>query len=261
VTQPSTEPTPDTMSPDELRLRVIFSLLMPAARVALSAGAALKDVKHLMELALYQEARRRRLKMREMTSLLSISMSKVGLLSKQLKEHYARPDAEQGLQRKILTLLWSGPLSEQKIVQALGDDLAEDIRVALERMEADQRIEPETGSTVLRYKLGAARYRLVHAPWMARIDALNNLTHSVIQVVEARFFDNDPNAFARTLNFHAQPDDVDRLKAQYEQLFALICELDAATAPGDDSIPLQLSILWSPERDVASFGDDPDDET
>ena len=111
-------------------------------------------MKRLIELALYQETRRRKLKMREIRNLLSISMSKVGLLSKHLKEHYAHPEVEHGVARKILTLLWAGPLSEQKIAQSLANVRKADVKAALRALVADKRVVIEEGRTVSRYKLG-----------------------------------------------------------------------------------------------------------
>lgn len=245
-----TKPPATPPLPEEFPLRVAFALLGPAVRLAAAQGVNLKDIKHLIELAAYREARRRRLKMREIQDVLGISMSKVGLLSKQLKEHFAQPELEHGLPRAILSLLWGGPLSEQKILQALGEHEDAEIKAALRALVADGRVQIEQGRTVERYTLGAPQHRLVQAPWMARVDALHNLMGSLYQTVQARFFLTDPRAFARTLSFRARPEDVARLQAHYEALFQLICEIDAAAVQADDAFPVQLSMVWAPDEDA-----------
>lgn len=239
------------MTTEELRTRVIFSLLSPAARMAIQSMFSLKNMKQLIELALYREARRQRLKMKEIGHHLAISMSKVGLLSKQLKAHFAQPESEHGLPRKILALLWAGPMSRQKITQALEEHEDAEVDAALTALLKDKRITEDPGPTITRYKLGAPQHRLVQEPWMAKIDALDDLMGVVVRTVEGRFFRGDPRAFARTLQFRVRPEDIPRLQAHYEALFALVCELDEAAveceAEPSSAIPLKLSLLWSPE--------------
>lgn len=248
-----------SLSEEEYRTRVIFAMLLPAARLMVRFKTPLREIKNLVELAAYREARRRGLKMKEIRQQLSISMSKVGLLSKSLKEHFAAPEREHELPRRILTLLWAGPLSESRLCQALeGSHEAQEVVQALALMLEDKRLQL-TQERTPRYCLGEPRYRLVQEPWMARVDALGDLMLSVARTVEARFFEEDPRAMARTLSFRARPEDLHRLQKLYEEeIFPLICELDEAVDPAQDSVPLRLSVLWSPQ-DLQDEGDQEDE--
>ncbi len=239
------------LSDEEQKTQVTFSSLLPAARMATNFKIPLREMKRLIELAYYQEAKRRQMKMKDIKGLLNISMSKVGLLSKHLKEHFAKPEAEFGLPRMIMKLLWASPLSQVRIAQALEGFEADEIADTLAQLVEQKRIQKIQGRTTILYKLGEPQYRLVQDPWMARIDALNNLTLSVVQAVEARFFKQDQRAFARTLSFRVRPQDAPRLKALYEEhIFKLICELDElATQEEDGSVPMQLSVLWAPDAE------------
>lgn len=232
----------------ELVPQIIYALMRPAARTALHAGVALKDMKRFVELAYYQEARRRGLKMREITETMDISMSKVGALSKQLKEHFREAELEHGLKRQILALLWAMPLSAIKIAQALPEFDDAEIIEALDQLVTEGSLSLNQGRTET-YELVQRAYRLSTDLWMARVDGLNTLLDHVLRVVEARFFEQDPRAAVRNLRFRVSPDQLQRLQDFYEQqLFPLIIELDEHANASEDSIPIQLSYLWSAEQ-------------
>lgn len=240
----------------DLLPRLTFAALRPAARLAVRGGFALRDIKKYMELAYYQEARRRGLKMKEISELMSISMAKVGLLSKELKEYYLDPEQEHGIARQILSLLWAAPLSEARIAQALPEFDADEVRAALEQLVEQSRIRV-TGARTQTYELAAARHRLQTAPWMAKVDGLNTLLDSVSHAVRARFFDDDERAMVRNVAFRVRPEDVDTLKRHYEEhLFPLICDLDEAVSSDEESIPIRFSILWAPDQQESNDEDE-----
>ncbi len=228
--------------------RLTFAALRPAARLAVRGGFALRDIKKYMELAYYQEARRRGLKMKEISDLMSISMAKVGQLSKELKEHFLEPELEHGIARQILSLLWASPLSHARIAQALPEFDTHEVEKALAQLVEQGRVRTIAGRTDT-FGLADARQRLDTAPWMAKVDGLNTLLESTSQAVRARFFDEDERAMVRNVAFRVRPQDVDRLKRHYEEhLFPLICDLDDAGVADDESIPIRLSILWAPDQ-------------
>jgi hypothetical protein len=232
-----------------LKTRVVFAALKPAVRLGMTFGVSLKDIKNFTELAYYQEARHRGMKMREMSELMDISMSKVGLLSKKLKEHYLEPELEHGVGRQILSLLWASPLSEARLVAALPDYGPHDVKEALDRLLAENRIRLLPGRTES-YELTSGAQRLDIAPWMAKIDGLNTLLSSVSKAVEARFHRDDPRTFVRNLAFRVRKQDFERLQKLYETaIFPLIVELDEAVTTDDESVPVRLSVLWSAEEE------------
>ncbi len=235
-----------SLPPDRFREQVTFATLVPAARLASRFGISLREMKQLVELACYREARRRGWKMKEIRAALSISMSKVGLLSKDLKERFAGMDPESAVVPSILSVLWAGPLSEVRLVNALVDFDEANVRAGLARLLSEGSVREVPGRTV-RYEIGGNQHRLVRAPWMARIDALHDLMGTVVGAVEARFFDDDDRAFARALKFRVRPEDIPRLRALYEeQMFKLVVELDAAASDADDAVPFEFAVLWTP---------------
>lgn len=194
--------------------------------------------------------------MKEIRAALSISMSKVGLLSKDLKERFSGMDAEAAVVPSILSLLWAGPLSEVRLVNALVDFEEEDVKAGLARLVEEGSVQEVSGRTV-RYEIGGGQHRLVRAPWMARIDALHDLMGAVVGAVEARFFDNDERAFARSLTFRVRPEDLPRLRALYEeQMFKLVVELDEAATDDEDAVPFQFAVLWTPAEGEGEVKED-----
>lgn len=232
----------------DLLPRLTFAALRPAARLAVRGGFALRDIKKYMELAYYQEARRRGLKMKEIADLMSISMAKVGQLSKELKEHFLTPELEHGVARQILSLLWAAPMTQARIAQALPEFDSDEVAAALAQLTEQGRVRVIEGRTDT-YELTGMRQRLDINPWMAKVDGLNTLLDSVSGAVGSRFFDADDRAMVRNVAFRVRPEDVARLKKHYEDaLFPLICELDDAVDSDEHSIPIRLSILWSPDQ-------------
>ena len=222
-----------TISQQESRRRIAFAVLAPFARVAVNWRLPLRAAKQLIELAYYAEARRRGYKLREVAELLSVSMSKLGLMSRDLKEIFDEGTAGQTTARRVLSVL---------------DDEA--VKAVLDDMVAQQLLEIVQGRTPL-YRLAAAQYRLVQEPWMARYDALNHLMTAVGQTIDARFERGDGAAMARTLSFKIRPEDHTRLAELYEkQLVPLILELDAAAvAAGDAGMAMNVAVMWAPDND------------
>ena len=239
--------------------RITYALLRPAARQALRGGVALRELKHKVELAYYHEARRRGLKMREISEQLAISMSKVGALSKQLKDHFRQPELEHGLQRQILSLLWAVPLTESRIAGALPEFEPEEVSAALAALVEHGGLEVITGRTD-RYRLTAQAYRMTTDPWLARLDGLNTLLEHVELAVQTRLVEGDPRAMVRNVYFNARPEDLGRLQQLYEeQLFPLIIALDAQAQDDPQAVPIRLSVLWAPDEASQPEDEDEDD--
>lgn len=236
-------------SEDNLPTRVVFATLRPAVKLAMSAGVSLKDAKRFIELAYYKEARSQGLKMREMADLLSVSMSKVGLLSKQLKEHFLEPELEHGVARQILSLLWASPLTEARIAQALDEFDDDDVARAIDQLVEEGRIRRIEGRTD-QFELTSEAHRLSTDAWMAKVDGLNTLMDSVSSAISARFDRGDDRALVRNIAFRVRAEDVDELKKLYQEvIFKKIVELDAAVEGDETSVPIRMSVLWSPDEE------------
>jgi hypothetical protein len=256
------QPQPQQQAaPDEPEQNVddhlVLASLQPAVRLIHELRLGLRDLKRLSELASFRELRRAGLKLREVSEWLGISTAKAGLLSRHLKDRFGAAEAAQSLPRRIISVLWAVPLSEAGIAAALKDIPSDEVSQALAKLVAEGMLEPSDESTP-RYRLVNSRYRLVNAPWTARIDGVNNLMTSIGNLLVGRLLRKDERSFVRTLQFHVRPKDFERLQQFYEvALFPLIDSIEAAAQQHpDDATPVQLSILWTPDYP----GVDPDSE-
>jgi len=149
------------ITPEELRDRVVYALMSPAARFARAFGLPLTTVRGWFEMAYYHEAKRHDLKMTEMAELMQVSTSKVSLLSKALKENFIRPEVEAALPRRIEFMLWAEPLTLAKIKQVLTDVSNEEINRAVADLADEGRIVKEDGGSAPVYRLEIATDRRV----------------------------------------------------------------------------------------------------
>jgi len=235
---------------------VAYALLRPAARVALTFGIPLKQLRDRLQMAYFHEARDRGLKLREIADALDVSPRSVALLSRQLKENFLDVEAEVALPRRIEFLLWAEPLSTARIKQALGDVAGADVDEALERLVAEGRVvrEAATGSATparARWSVVRQAFRLVDEKgWLSRLDGLDTLLGTVASTAWARFFGRPEQAdrsFARNLALRVRPGDLESLRAFYEKtVWPFLSALDDAARGRDDAVPIDVALLWAP---------------
>lgn len=239
--------------PREAAERVVHALLRPAARLALELGVPLKQLVDWLQMAMFQEARARGLKLREVAAALDVSPRTAALLSKRLKLNFLDVEAEVELPRRIEFLLWGAPLSLPRLAQALPEVDEADVRAALDRLVAEARVRTVPGATP-RYEVVRSAFRLVgERGWLSRIDGLNNLLGSVRRAVVARFFGApaaQDTALARTVGLRLRPGDLPRLRELYENtVWPALVALDAAAQDHPDAVAIDVSVVWAPQEE------------
>jgi len=237
--------------PREAAERVVHALLRPAARLALDLGVPLKQLVDWLQMAMFQEARARGLKLREVADALDVSPRTAALLSKRLKLNFLDVEAEVELPRRVEFLLWAAPLSVPRIVQTLPEVPEAEIRQAIGRLVAEGRVREVPGPTT-RYAVVRSAFRLVgERGWLSRIDGLNNLLGSVRRAVSARFFggpDAQARSLARTIGLRLREVDLPKLRELYEKtLWPALVALDDAAREDDDSVAVDVSVVWAPQ--------------
>ncbi|MEZ4269232.1 MAG: hypothetical protein R3F39_22985 [Myxococcota bacterium] len=234
--------------------RVVFALLGPAVRLAFTLGIPLRELRDSVRLAYFKETRRRGQVMREAAETLDVSMRTLAVLSSELKQQFLDGEDEVGLPRRVEFMLWAAPLSAARLRQVLRgvEDAAVDR--ALKQLLAQGRIREIPGRTV-RFEVVRSEFRLVDEKgWLARVDALENFMGTVAHAVYARFFREEPRAFARTLSFYVRPESMDRLRELYEKtVWETLRTLDAEAKGHPDAEMIDLSILWAPYDYLATL--------
>ena len=228
---------------------ILLSVLGLAARLAPRMGVPLSELKKTAELAYYREARGRGMKMREMSDVMSVWMAKVGALSKDLKQHFPEPEREYSVPRRVLSLLWVGPLSSKRIQQGDPDVDPDVVDAAVETLRRDERIARLPGRTA-RFELTAHAHRLVQDGWMERIDELGHMMRTAAHVVEGRFSRNDARAFSRSIGFRAIPARLERLRSvDEEHVYPAIAAADEEAAGREDAEHHALTFQFTPDFD------------
>lgn len=237
------------ISDEELRLRIVYSLFGPVAKLARRFVLPLKELSSFFEVACYHELKRASHTLQESADRLGISRRKVAQLSKRLKQNFFRPEYGHGLPRRIEYMLWAGSMTEGRIHQALPEHDEEEVDEALETLLRQERIEILKREPTYEFAVRHSEFRLYENNWMARIDGLNNLLSNLTDAVVGRFFEDDDRSFARTLNFRIQEDDIEKLRVMYEEdIYQTLVELEEKVedADSDEVVEMSLSALWAP---------------
>lgn len=232
---------------EKMRHRVVYSCLLLPVRLGLAFGLSMRELIDLLQMAAFHETRRRDMKMREVSELLDVSMRKVSQLSSRLRRNFAAEEILEELPRRIEFMLWAEPMSEARIHQVLRGASGEEVDEALDLLVEQARVRRITEGDSVTYEVSRAEFRLVSQDWLARLDGLNNLVANLANAVDARFFEDEPAAFARTVSLRIRPEDLDRLHALYsDQIWETLRELDAAAHDDPTARPIDLSIAWAP---------------
>ena len=247
----------EEVDPLELMRRVLFSMMSPVAKLSSTQSVGLKELTKMMRLSYFRRLRHRGSTLREIGEALDVSVRTAKRLSKQLKENFFAPELEHELLRRIEFMLWAAPMSKARLHQVIEDAGEDDIAEALAQLQREERIhELDDRPGFYEATRPGAGTRLVRQGLVARIGALNAFMDNVTNAIYGRFFVDEEAAFARTLSFRLRPQELDELRALYEEvIWPRLRELDALAEqdPGDDEAParaeplaLQLSMCWAP---------------
>lgn len=227
--------------------RVLYSLSLPAVRVARHFRIPLKRITSLIELAYYHDLRRAGLSQKEMAAHLGVSLRKIGQLAAGLRDHFHDPEVAEELPRRIEFLLWAGAMSEGRIAQAFEGHTRGEIDDALAGLVESGRVVREMRRTPY-YRTARMESSWFRDKLKARIDGLNNHLLNLTDGVLASFFYREAQpSFARTLDFRISPDRLDELEALYKEvLFPRLKAMDAEAHENEERIDIGLSFHWAP---------------
>lgn len=236
----------EEIDPEELHWRIIYSLFLPAVRLASLFGLPLKEMKDWLGVAYLHELKRRGLGQQESAAHIDVSRRTIIELTRRLRENFFAPERHEGATRKILFMLWAEPMTLGRLKQAFEDEVK--LADLLDEMTLAGVLECEERSGVVSYKLNRGAFRLYRDNWIARIDALNNQLEHLADTIFARFLKRDEESFVRTVTLSMRKQDVPRLEELYrEVIFPALVELDEAASQSDEVQNMELNISWAPK--------------
>ncbi len=235
------------ISPEELRKRVLYSLLLPAVRLARLVRIPLKDLTGLVAIIYFEELRTQGLTLKESAEALGMSQRTAVRLSKELREPFFLPEVTHNLQRHLEFMLATRPMGFARLRQVLPQTNGDKIEEALQSLLEQGRIRELNGRTKLYTGSNIGTRRLVGDSWISRVGALNSLMGNLFNATYGRLLRNEPRAFVRTLSFNAPPGVVEQLHRFYENVIRREVEnMDKQAEQNESDELMQLSLCWAP---------------
>jgi len=207
-----------TANPTDQRLaykqRLVFSLLRAAARVGLRLGMPMKQMRELLFMAYFREAREEQgLKLDEIARLFDKSLRTVSSLNHRFRGDFFVPEDSLALRRAIAALVNHAPASRDRLATTFSEttdptldaalaDLVEAGTLILE--DGDYRRNPDAHSFITGDDLHN------------RVDGLNRQMDVLAATVWNRFVSDQDTGGARTLVFRATDGDFTKLVAALE---------------------------------------------
>jgi hypothetical protein len=191
-------------SPQGLEQRLVFSLLRAAARVGLRFELSLKDVRSLLDMAYFREARvEQGMKLQDIGDLFDRSLRSVASLHKTYQDGFFRPERELSLRRAIAALADHAPTDRSRLSAAFPDASTVQLDAALDSLIQEEVLFVQ-GQDFVRNQ-DAHLFVSEHDHAM-KVDGLNRQMDIVAEAVWRRFVRGDRNAQARTWVFGALPE-------------------------------------------------------
>ena len=234
------------ISEDELVQRVIPAFLKPVVRLAARFKVPIRTVTDLAGLAYSQELREAGVTLHELSERLQISRRTSARLPASLRDRFVGPDVEGDLPSRIEFMLAVQPMSARRIRQVLRFD-GDAIDAAIESLVDEGRIRLIQRRTPV-YQVVPVEAPCPRKGWLRRIGALTSLAANLGDVAHARFFADEPRAFARTLTLCVPRGGERVLEEMFNsKAYPTIEVLSDRVNDGQaDDGQLQLSIYWAP---------------
>lgn len=184
----------------EMQLRLVFSLLKPAIRIAGRFHIPVRALTELVRLAYYEHLAREGLDTAAIAERFGQTPRHMRSLAQRLASDFFTAERDIGLVREVEALVTS-EITEQRVVDRLPAFAPDQVQRAIALLLEEGRIaRADNGSLVPspRYVVFASD-KFVH-----RIDALNHFLDGVYHsVIQRLVFDNQETSMMKTLSFSA----------------------------------------------------------
>ena len=199
--------------------RVVFSLLRASARVGLGLGLPVKQMRELMNLAYFREAREEQdLKLDEIARLFDTSLRTVSSQHRRYRGDFFAPEDAVALRRALAALVNHAPATRERLVAAFPETPERTLDAALADLVQAGTVSLDEG----RYRRKADAHSFIDAEDLnSRIDGLNRQMDVLAATVWGRFVSArregapDPGG-ARTIVFRSTDEDFAELVRELE---------------------------------------------
>lgn len=241
------QPRPTTLSPIDVRLRVLAAMLEPPVALARILGLPLDDLQQLVAIGYFRELQARGLSWEMIARRLQKSRRTVASLSKTAAAE-GPPLGESArirLRRRIVRVLAErGACNAASIAGEIVEASPDDVDAELEQLTMQGIVDRRDDDT---FALAADTLDLTSDDLDHRLDSLRHFLEAVAHVVYRRFFsrERDAEAFARVLTFTATRDRLASMREkQFDALAREAIDADAAATSSPDATQASIAICF-----------------
>jgi hypothetical protein len=224
------------------QLRLVYSLLKPALRVAARFNVPIRTLSELLRLAYYETLSREGLSSEVIAERFGQTPRHMRTLAQKLRGDFFAAEQDIGLVREVEDAIATGAGTLAQIAEVIKGVPRADIERAVESLLSEQRVEKHDE----RWRIGTRYAVLASEQFQHRIDALNHyLDASVRAVVQRLVHDDRHTAMIKTISFGAEPDELraylDRLEGELRREIGRLDE-SATFAGATDRFALSITL-------------------
>lgn len=226
----------------EKQLRLVYSLLKPALRVAARFNVPVRTLSELLRLAYYETLSREGLSTEIIAERFGQTPRHMRTLAQKLRGDFFAAERDIGLVREVEDAIATGAGTAAEIADVVKGATPGDTERAVQALLSEQRIEVHDG----RWRIGRRYAVLASDQFQHRIDALNHyLDVAVRAVVQRLVHDDRETAMIKTINFGADPRELraylDRLEGDLRRAIGQLDE-SATFAGTSDRFTLAITL-------------------
>lgn len=228
----------------EKQLRLVYSLLKPALRMAARFGVPIRSLTELVRLAYFEVLTREGLPQAEIAERFGQSTRHLRSLAKRFESDFFAAEQEVGLLREIEDYVAVHRPTEPELLQAFSGLGETAVRAAMAALLREERLERVEDS---RLQIGRRYVVLASDQFHHRIDALNHHLDGIYRAVVQRMLrDERETAMIKTINFSADPSELhaylQRLEGELRRELAALDESAAFHGHGESRFVLGLTM-------------------
>jgi hypothetical protein len=226
----------------EKQLRLVYSLLKPALRVAARFNVPVRTLSELLRLAYYETLAREGLSSDVIAERFGQTSRHMRTLAQKLKGDFFAAEQNIGLVREVEDAIATGAGTTAEIAKVVKGVPRAEIEGAVETLLAEQRVEAHEG----RWRIGRRYAVLASEQFQHRIDALNHYLDAAVRAVVQRLVHDDrETAMIKTISFGAKPEELraylDRLEGDLRREIGQLDE-SATFAGTNDRFALSITL-------------------
>lgn len=237
-----------TLSPIDLRLRVVALALEPGLALARLSGLSLDDLQSMVATGYFRQWRARGLSLRGIAWRLHKSLRTTATLSKKAGNTDALTPLGKRIawRRKLAARVAdAGAVPRKKLAAVIRGEPRKEVELEIEQL-LEEGVLALSGSDV---KLAVHYFGLLDADVEVRLDSLRHFLDAVTQAVFQRFFAGDPSSLslARVLSFRADAKQLAKLRdSAYASIRDGVLHADAEAGPDACNASLAFCISETP---------------